>query len=124
MLIKNSILDWLDQEEENLRAIVRQAESDRSVMSQTFAETPGDDFYMTVEDYYGFKIKDGSMEGIASGGGENYDKKLSFQQFIETRASSNIFDNDVSSTFTLQSLTFHQKCWKCGNHCFRTTITQ
>ena len=82
-LIKNKILDWLDQEEEKLRAMTKQAESDRSVMSQTFAETPGDDFYLTVEDYYGFKIRDGKMSHAAGhGGSEHMDKKLSFEQFV------------------------------------------
>jgi trans-aconitate methyltransferase len=33
ILIKNNILSWLDDEEEKIRALVRQAESDRSVMS-------------------------------------------------------------------------------------------
>lgn len=33
ILIKSNVLKWLDDEEEKIRALVRQAESDRSVMS-------------------------------------------------------------------------------------------
>jgi len=33
ILIKSNVLRWLDDEEEKVKALVRQAESDRSVMS-------------------------------------------------------------------------------------------
>lgn len=33
IIIKSNILNWLNDEEEKIRALVRQAESDRSVMS-------------------------------------------------------------------------------------------
>ena len=37
------------------------------------------------------------IDGSKTGGLDSQqDKKISFQQFIETRASENIFDNDVS----------------------------
>jgi hypothetical protein len=50
---------------------------------------------MTVEDYYGFQMRDGSMvEGAV--GENNLDRKISFKQFMETRSSPNVFDNDVS----------------------------
>lgn len=62
-------------------------------MSQGRAQTPGNEFYLTIEDYYGIKMIDGSKTG---GLDSQQDKKISFQQFIETRASENIFDNDVS----------------------------
>lgn len=43
------------------------------------------------------------IDGSNTGGLDSQqDKKISFQQFIETRASENIFDNDVS---LLNSLT-------------------
>ena len=40
-------------------------------------------------------MKDGSM-GAIGGSESGPDNKISFEQFMETRASQNIFDNDVS----------------------------
>ena len=54
MMIKSNILDWLQSEEEKILAIARQAQSDRSALSKYNDQTPGDEFIMTVEDYYGF----------------------------------------------------------------------
>ena len=53
-MIKGNILDWLQSEEEKILAIARQAQSDRSALSKYNDQTPGDEFIMTVEDYYGF----------------------------------------------------------------------
>lgn len=100
IIIKSNILNWLNDEEEKIRALVRQAESDRSVMSQQVAITPGDEFYLTVEDYYGFKVRDGSMSGVSTSE-TGQDRKISFKKFVETRASENIFDHDVSANASL-----------------------
>ena len=51
-------------------------------MSQYNDQTPGDEFYLTVEDYYGIKMNDGSMSGVA-GEATTSGNKISFQQFVE-----------------------------------------
>lgn len=95
IMIKSNILQWLKDEEEKIIALAKQAQQDRTAISQYNDLTPGDQWYLTVEDYYGFKMKDGTM-GAIGGSESGADNKISFEQFMETRASQNIFDNDVS----------------------------
>ena len=57
--------------------------------------TPGDEFYLTYDEYYGNK------EQVESVGRK--DKltqvsvgKMSYEQFVKEKSSNNLFDNDVS----------------------------
>ena len=61
--------------------------------------TPGDEFYLTYEDYYGNaeqvenKKVDTEKSLFDSG-------KISYEEFVKQQASTNIFDNDVSNRST------------------------
>ena len=58
--------------------------------------TPGDEFYLTYDDYYGNQeevqaVQRQSMTSTIYDSG-----KISFEEFVKKNASQNIFDNEVS----------------------------
>ena len=54
IIVKNEILDWLDHEEEKIKNIALEAALENEAKQRSSAKlTPGDEFYLTYDDYYG-----------------------------------------------------------------------
>ena len=94
-MIKADIMGWLEDEEEKMRALALQQQVDKAAVAQTRAQTPGEGFCLTVDDYYGIKQEDGRSTGRAGMLGILSDDKISFEKFVEKNAKANIFDNDL-----------------------------
>ena len=96
IVVKNEILNWLNNEEEKLKniAIEFAIEQEARNKSQTKL-TPGDDFYLTYEDYYGNTDMVGSSSLSSLKFRQNEKTKMSYEAFMNSYASKNIFDNDL-----------------------------
>jgi hypothetical protein len=96
IVVKNEILNWLANEEEKLKniAIEFAIEQEARQKSQTKL-TPGDEFYLTYEDYYGNTDMVGSSSLSSLKFRQNEKTKMSYESFMSSYASKNIFDNDL-----------------------------
>ena len=61
--------------------------------------TPGDEFYLTYDDYYGNKEEIQAVQRQNSTTTIYDSGKISFEEFVKKNASQNIFDNEVSISF-------------------------
>lgn len=57
--------------------------------------TPGSEFYLTYDDYYGNQDTVGQTSSIGFGSILDKDDKISFEAFVSQNASKNMFDNDL-----------------------------
>ena len=94
LLVRSEILAWLDEEEEKLKSLALQQFVEQEATEVRRAKrTPGDEFYLTYDDYYGNReqVQTRSMQA-----GSLFDSgKISYEQFVTKQASTNIFDNDL-----------------------------
>lgn len=95
--MKADILDWLNEEEEKLKNIAleefMETESRRKAAIKL---TPGEEFYLTYDEYYGNKeLASESAARIKIGEGGMIEKAMTFEQYAEENRSSQIFDNDM-----------------------------
>lgn len=83
MLVKSDILRWLDEEEEKLKNIAleefMEAQADQKTSVKT---TPGRDFFLTYDEYYGNKDLVADVESrIKIGAGGMIEKSKTYEQY-------------------------------------------
>ena len=88
LLVRSEILSWLDEEEIKLQTLAKQQFEEQQVSELSQGRnTPGDDFYLTYDDYYG------NQEEVQAVQRENTTKtiydtgKISFEEFVKKNAS-------------------------------------
>jgi len=57
--------------------------------------TPGDEFYLTYDDYYGNSDDVGSGSLMSLNFLTEEKNKISYESFVNAYASKNVFDNDL-----------------------------
>lgn len=97
ILVKNDVLRWLDEEEEKLKNIALEEFLEAQTKQKAdFKMTPGDEFYLTYDEYYNNKeVMDENVARIKIGAGGMIEKALTFEEYAEDNMSPNIFDNDL-----------------------------
>lgn len=96
IMVKNNILQWLDDEEEKLKNIALTYALEKDAAKQQMSKvTPGDEFHLTIDDYFGNKDTTGRRSGLAFGSFRPGEDKIAFDTWVEQNASKNIFDNDL-----------------------------
>ena len=97
ILVKNDVLDWLDEEEEKLKNIALEEFLEAQTKQKADVKlTPGKEFYLTYDEYYNNKeIVEEDVARIKIGAGGMIEKSLTFEQYAEENLSPNIFDNDL-----------------------------
>ena len=97
LIVRADILDWLDEEEEKLKNIAleeyMEMESEKKAGVKT---TPGKEFLLTYDEYYGNKdLTAESAARIKIGAGGMIEKSLTFEEYAEQNKSNMVFDNDL-----------------------------
>ena len=97
LIVRADMLTWLDQEEEKLKNIAleefMEAESQKKAGVKT---TPGTEFYLTYDDYYGNKdLTAETSSRIKIGESGMIEKSMTFDEFSKENKAANPFDNDM-----------------------------
>jgi len=97
LLVKADMLRWLDEEEEKLKNIALEEFLESEAQQKAAVKlTPGEEFHLTLDDYYG--NKDMVSENRASmkiGAGGMIEKQLTWAEYEAAHKTDRIFDNDV-----------------------------
>ena len=97
LMVKADLLHWLDEEEEKLKNIALEEFMETESQQQAAVKlTPGKEFHLTYDEYYGNKdmVSRGSSS-IKIGEGGMIEKALTFEEYAKFHRSENAFDNDL-----------------------------
>lgn len=97
LIVRADILDWLDEEEEKLKNIAleeyMETESQKKAGIKT---TPGKEFLLTYDEYYGNKdLTADESARIKIGAGGMIEKAMTYEEYAEQHKSDMVFDNDL-----------------------------
>lgn len=97
MIVKADILRWLDEEEEKLKNIALEEFMEAESLNKAAVKlTPGKEFHLTYDEYYGNKdMVSAGASSIKIGEGGMIEKALTFDEYARYHRSDNAFDNDL-----------------------------
>ena len=96
IVVKNEIMNWLEQEEEKLKNIALEYALETTARQRSQSKlTPGEEFYLTYDDYYGNQEEVGSGSLINLNVRTDEKQKMPYENYVSRFASKNIFENDL-----------------------------
>ena len=96
MLVKSDILKWLDDEEERLRNLELEEAFNQMAKSKGAQRMiPGNEFIITVDDYYGNVEKTNGINEDQMYFRKKKKEKISFERWFAANRQDSIFDEDL-----------------------------
>lgn len=96
MLIKSDVLKWLDDEEERLRNLELEEAFNQMAKSKGAQRMiPGNEFIITVDDYYGNVEKTNGANEDQLFMRKKKKEKISFERWFSVNREESIFDEDL-----------------------------
>lgn len=97
LLVKQDLLRWLDEEEEKLKNIALEEFMESESQKKAAVKlTPGKEFFLTYDDYYGNKdMVSSATSMIKIGAGGMIEKSLTYEEYAAQNKSDKVFDNDL-----------------------------
>ena len=97
LMVKADLLKWLDEEEEKLKNIALEEFMETESQQKAAVKlTPGKEFHLTYDEYYGNKdMVSRGASAIKIGEGGMIEKSLTFEEYAKFHRSENDFENDL-----------------------------